>query len=174
MAKRKGIVQIDGIEDAVKMLSHVDKTMRSPQVIVEIQHGADLMAASAQRKARRRTGGLAKGVYTASQVRYNKPVVTRQVGRHTQDIVQKLHSPPVKGQVLIVAGTFYGRWVEKGRKPRGAMLGPGYHEGSRHERRGVGRTPRRPFFKPGIKEAQPMAESFIKRRLERLIQEAAT
>ena len=169
MAKRKGIVHIDGIEDAVKMLSRVDKSLRSPQVIVEIQRGADLMAASAQRKARRRTGGLAKGVYTASQVRYNKPVVTRQVGRHTQDIVQGLHDPPVLGQVLIVAGTFYGRWVEKGRKPRAADK----DSAKAHERRGVGRTPRRPFFKPGIKEAQPSAEAFIKRRLERLIQEAA-
>lgn len=148
-------------------------TLRSPQVTIEMQRGAEIMAESARRRAPvGATGLLRKGVYTASSVRNNYQQLTRRGG---QKVNSPLKFPPRRGQVVIVTSTFYGRWVERGRKRRDAMYGPGF-EGKSHERRAVGLQGRRkrgrPFFRPGIKAAQPTAEAFVVRRLERLITQA--
>lgn len=164
MARNKIKIKIE--DNATKTLEAVRLTLRSPEITQEVQRGAELMAAAARQRAPVRTGALRKGIYTASSLKNNRPSATRQVGSKDQELIPDLKYPPRKGQVLVVSGTFYGRWVEAGHKTRKPAEGT-------TKGRGKGRTRRRPFFKPGIRAARSSAESFIRRRIERLIQERA-
>lgn len=145
-------------------------TFRSPQVTIEMQRGAEIMAVSARRRAPAGpTGLLRKGIYTASSVRNNYQQLTRRGG---QKVSSPLKFPPRRGQVLIVSSTFYGRFVEKGRKPRSREVSSDGTLLRRAVGRQGGRKRGRPFFRPGLKAAQPTAQAFIVRRLERLIAQA--
>ena len=164
-AKKGNLVQVSVHDDVSWRLKAVGLTMRSAQVVSEIQRGAGILVAAVQRRAPKRSGLLRRGVYSASQQRSNFVQLTRG-GRKMNS---PLRRPPARGQVLVVSSVFYQLWVEKGRTPRAADP----TRGNKHERRAVGlqggRKRGRPFFKSAIKDAKPSAEAFIVRRLERLI-----
>jgi hypothetical protein len=159
MASRRNKINIKIEDHATKALQGVALTLRSPQITQEMQRGAEIMAHAVKQRAPVRTGALKGGVYTASSLKDNRPTIMRK----STNVVQGLRYPPRKGQVLVVSGTYYGRWVESGRKKKAGSDGG----------RSVGRMKRRPFFRPGIRAARPSAESYIRRRIERLIQEKA-
>ncbi len=162
-------VSVTGVEATIRQLKTVGLTLRSPEVTREIQRGAEIMAAGVRRRVPvGATGNLRRGVYTASTLRNNFVQLTRPTsGRRVNDPLKFLR----RGTVLVVSSTFYGLWVEKGRKARTADP----TRARKHERRTVGlmsgRKRGRPFFRPGIKETQATAEAFIVRRLDRLIQQ---
>lgn len=169
-AKRSNLIAISLTESVTPCLRAMGLTLKSPEITREVQRGAQMMAAAAQRRVPVvKTGGLKRGIYTVSLLKDNRPVISR---RRTTNIVQELRRPPVRGQVLVVSGTFYGLWVEKGRAARVKDAG----RAKAHERRAVGlqggRKRGRPFFKKAIREARPSAELFVARRIERLLVEA--
>lgn len=168
MAKA-GKIRIKIEDRATKSLEAVRLTLRSPKVTVEVQRGAEIMAHAVRQRAPVRTGALKKGVYTASALKNGKPGITRKHGRSSQVVVPDLRFPPRKGQVLVVSGAFYGRWVEEGRKKRAAVS----EASAKSKRRSSGRVRKRPFFRPGIRASRSSAESYIRRRIERIIQESA-
>ena len=152
MARRNAVrIKIEGIQDVEKRLATVGLTLRSPAVTREIQRGADVMAARARARAPQDTGKLRQGIYTASTERNGFVALTRR----GQRINSPLRYPPRRGQVVVVSSVFYGLWVERGRK----------------RRKGVGRQKAQRFFRVGVKEAQPVASTFILRRLEKLVEE---
>jgi hypothetical protein len=154
-------------ENVTTRLKQVTKGLHSPEVTKEVHHAATIIAAAVRRRARRGdTGTLQAGIYVTSQYRDDRPTIQRR-GRK---VIQGPKYPPAPGQALVVSGAFYSQWVERGRKARGAMHGPGFAEGPRRGRRAVGRQRARPFFNAGVREAKPLAESFLRRRLSRLIE----
>lgn len=170
MARKGGVrrIRVKVEENVTQRLRAVGLGMSSPLLITEMQRGAEIMAASARQRAPMgSTGNLRKGIYTASAQKNNAPALTRPGGGR---IMEPLRFPPTRRQVVIVSGVYYGFWIERGRKARSRDQ----RKASAHERRGVGRTRRRPFFRSGLKAAQPTAQAFIQRRLERLIMQRWT
>lgn len=163
-------VQVDGIQDVMNQLRAVGIAWRSPQVVVELQRGAEILAAGVRQRAPvGATGNLRRGVYTASKQKNNfQQLVRPQSGRRVNEPLKFLNS----GTVLVVSSTYYALWVEKGRKARAADP----TRGRKHERRAVGlmggRKRGRPFFRPGIRANRATAEAFIVRRLNRLVQQS--
>jgi hypothetical protein len=158
MAKRRlGVkVRVQLSEDVTQYLIKTKATLHSPAITLEVHRGAAILAAEVKRRAPRDTGALASGVYVASTVRSDYREVTRQ--RNGQRVSSPLRYPPKAGQVLVAQSVFYTLWVEKGRKAARSA-----------DKRGVGRMKRRPYFRPGIRAATPLAESYIKRRLEAIL-----
>jgi hypothetical protein len=166
MARRRaGKLRVKFDENVTSKLAQVTKGLHGPAVTAEVHHAASFIAASVRRRAPvGETGNLQRGVYVISRSKNEQPSIQRR-GRN---IVQGLRFPPVPGQALVVSGTYYGVWVERGRKVRGSDPS----RGAAHERRAVGRGRRRPFFNAGVREAKPMAESFLRRRISRIIDES--
>lgn len=168
MARTNVFIRADGIPAIVTGLTKVGVTIKSPEVVRIVQAGAEQMAGAAKRLAvRGATGNLQRGIYTASTLKNNYVALTRRNGRRVN---APLRYPARKGQVLVVASTFYGLFVERGRSPRAADSS----RGKPHERRAVGpqfssRKRGRPFFRPGIRQGKPGAERYIATALERLI-----
>lgn len=152
MARRNAVrVKFEGLKEIEQRLTTVGLTLRSPQVVREIQRGAEVMAARARTRAPSDTGKLRRGIYTASTESYR----FSQLSRNGKRINSPLRYPPRPGQVVVVSSVFYGLFVERGRK----------------RRQGVGRQKAQRFFRVSIREAQPTASAFILRRLQRLIEE---
>ena len=164
MARRNAVrIKIDGIQDVQQRLTAVGLTLRSPEVVREIQRGADVMAARAKTRAPSDTGNLRRGIYTASTERNGFVELSRKGKR----INSPLRYPPRRGQVVIVSSVYYGLWVERGRKVR-----PGaFDDKGNRTSRGVGRQRAKRFFRVSIRETQPTAMAFILRRLEKLVEE---
>lgn len=137
-------------------LAKIDLGLKGAAVDRGLLEAADYLAGIARRRAPRRTGTLQAGIYTASSFRDNHPR-RREVGRPKY--------PPKPGQALIVAGTFYQRWVEYGRK---AKQGPA----RKGAQRGVGRMRRRPFFRQAITSGLPAARAIVAKKLQRIIEES--
>jgi hypothetical protein len=166
-AKAGNLVQVSVHDDVSWRLKAVGLTMKSAQVVSEIQRGAGILVAAVQRRAPVRSGLLRRGVYSASQQRNNFVQLTRG-GRRMNSPLKR---PPVRGQVLVVSSVFYQLWVEKGRKAQSHafdVLRPGEKRARSVGLQG-GRKRGRPFFRPAIKDAKPSAEAFIVRRIDRLI-----
>ncbi len=143
-------VKFEGLKEIEQKLTAVGLTVRSPEVVREIQRGTDVMAARAKTRAPSDTGNLRRGIYTASTERNGFVEMSRKGKR----INSPLRYPPRRGQVVIVSSVYYGMWVERGRK----------------RRPGVGRQRAQRFFRVSIRETQPTAMAFVLRRLEKLIE----
>lgn len=166
-----GKIRIKIDDQSTKALEALRLTLRSPELTQEMQRGGEIMALAVRQRAPIRTGTLRKGVYTASSLRNNYVALTRG-GRKVN---APLPRPPSKpGYVLVVSSVYYGMFVEKGRKPRAADP----TRGVKHERRAVGkmagRLRGRQFFRPAIRASRPTAESYIRRRIDRIIAEKAS
>ena len=152
MARRNAVrVKFEGLKEVEQRLTAVGLTLKSPEVVREIQRGAEVMAARARTRAPSDTGKLRWGIYTASTESYR----FSQLSRNGKRINSPLRYPPRRGQVVVVSSVFYGLIVERGRK----------------RRQGVGRQKAQRFFRVSIRETQPTASAFILRRLQRLIEE---
>ncbi len=152
MARRNAVrVKFEGLKEIEQRLTTVGLTLRSPQVVREIQRGAEVMAARARTRAPSDTGNLRRGIYTASTESYR----FSQLSRNGKRINSPLRYPPRPGQVVVVSSVFYGLFVERGRK----------------RRKGVGRQKAQRFFRVSIRDTQPIAMAFVLRRLERLIEQ---
>ncbi|MBK8799605.1 MAG: hypothetical protein IPM07_26350 [Anaerolineales bacterium] len=118
MARRRaGKLRVKFEENVTGKLAAVGKDLHSPAVTKEVHNAANVIAAAVRRRAPvGETGALQRGVYVVSRVRNDQPAIQRR-GRN---IVQGLRYPPVPGQALVVSGTYYGVWVERGpQDPRG-------------------------------------------------------
>lgn len=166
MARRRaGKLRVQFEENVTRKLDQVSKGLHSQAMTTEVHRAAAIIALSVRRRAPvGETGALQRGVYVVSRARNDQPAIQRR-GR---SIVQGLKYPPVPGQALVVSGTYYSQWVERGRKVRGADS----TRGAAHERRAVGKVRKRPFFNAGVREARPTAESFLRRRIARIVEEA--
>ena len=152
MARRNAVrVKFEGLKEIEQRLTAVGLTLRSPEVVREIQRGAEVMAARARTRAPSDTGKLRRGIYTASTESYR----FSQLSRNGKRINSPLRYPPRPGQVVVVSSVFYGLFVERGRK----------------RRKGVGRQKAQRFFRVSIRNTQPIAMAFVLRRLERLIEQ---
>jgi len=165
-----GKIRIKVDDQSTKALQALRLTLRSPELTEEMQRGGEIMAHAVRQRAPIRTGTLRKGVYTASSLRNNFAALSRG-GRKVNSPLPRPPSKP--GYVLVVSSVYYGMFVEKGRKPRAADP----TRAKSHERRAVGkmggRLRGRQFFRPAIRASRPTAESFIRRRIERIIREKA-
>ena len=156
-------VNFEGLKEIEQRLTAVGLTVRSPEVVREIQRGADVMAARAKTRAPIDTGNLRRGIYTASTERNDFVELSRKGKR----INSPLRYPPRRGQVVIVSSVYYGLWVERGRKVR-----PGaFDDKGNRTSRGVGRQRAKRFFRVSIRETQPTAMAFVLRRLEKLVEQ---
>ncbi len=165
MARRRaGKLNVEFTENVTAKLNQVTTGLHGPRITREVHAAAAIIAASVKRRAPvGKTGNLRAGVYVTSKMQDGRPTIQRR-GRN---IVLPLKYPPLPGQALVVSGTYYTQWVEKGRSVRGADK----ERSKRHERRAVGKMRRRPFFNAGVREAKPLAESFLRRRIARIITE---
>lgn len=166
MARRRaGKLRVQFDENVTARLNRVTVGLHGPRITTEVHHAASYIASAVRRRAPvGKTGALQRGVYVVSRIRNEQPSIQRR----GHSIVQGLRYPPVPGQALVVSGTYYSQWVERGRKARVADSS----RGTKHERRAVGRGRRHPFFAAGVREARPTAESFLRRRIARIVQES--
>ena len=162
-------IRIKVDDQASKTLKAMRGAVRSPEIIAEVQRGTEIMALAVRQRAPMQKGLLRKGVYTASAVRNNFSALSRG----GKKMNSALRYPPRKGQVLLVSSVYYGLWIEKGRTPRKADP----TRAAAHERRAVGkmngRKRGRPFFQPAVRSSRATAESYIRRRIDRILQEKA-
>ncbi len=115
MARRNAVrVKFEGLKEVEQRLTAVGLTLKSPEVVREIQRGAEVMAARARTRAPSDTGKLRRGIYTASTESYR----FSQLSRNGKRINSPLRYPPRRGQVVVVSSVFYGLIVERGRKRR--------------------------------------------------------
>lgn len=138
-------------EDVRKELRRIDVSLKGPTMDVGLLEAADYLAAIARARAPRRTGRLASGIYTANAYRNNHP------GGKT---AMRLKRPPKPGTAVVVAGVFYQRFYEYGRKRR---------EGT-PTKRGVPKQRRRPFFRQALQSGLPGAKAILQRRARRIVE----
>lgn len=160
MKVRMGRLAVKMEENVSAKLKAVGMSIHSPEVVTELQRGAEIMAQGARTRAPIQSGLLRRGIYTISLYKLNMPGDKR--------ILMPRYLPRTN-QVLIVSGTFYSNWVEYGRKGR-----KGDHNAAKKKlHRSVGKVKRTPFFRSGITSMRGTAEAFIARRIQRLIEQAA-
>lgn len=147
-------------ENVTQKLKAVGLSLHSPEIVLEMQRGAELMAQGARAKAPYQSGLLRQGIYTMSLYKLNLP---------NNKQIQGPRYLPRPNQVLIVSGTYYGKWVEYGRKGRKRDL----TRARKASRSTVGRVKRHPFFRSGLTPLRPTAEAFIKRRIQTILERAA-
>jgi hypothetical protein len=160
MARRRRVrrLRLSVQQNVTQELRRIDVGLKGPTMDVGLLEAADYMAGIARARAPRRTGTLASGIYTANAYRNNHPG-----GR----AVQRLKRPPKPGTAVVVAGVFYQRFYEYGRKRRRAAQAG---ENGAAGRRGVARQPRRPFFRQALQAGLPGARAIIAKRAKRVIE----
>jgi hypothetical protein len=165
MAKQRNRLVMRVDEDVTIKLRQVSAALRSTEIPKVLYAGAAVMGGPAQMAAPvGATGNLRAGVYVISQYKSTY----RQLSRGGRKLNSPLKSPPKPRQALVVASTFYTRFVEQGRKPRVANA----EASVKRERKGVGKVRKRPFFMRTVKRVRPQAEALVEKRLIRLIEGA--
>lgn len=160
MKAKVGRIAVRVEENVTDKLKAVGMSLHSPEIVLEMQRGAELMAQGARAKAPVQSGLLRQGIYTMSLYKLNLPANKE---------IQGPRYLPRTNQVLIVSGTYYGHWIEYGRKARGRDM----TKARKASRATVGRIKRTPFFRSGISPLRPVAEAFIKRRIQTILERAA-
>ena len=168
MAKRRGQrVRMNIEENVTVKLGQVRTDLQSKLVSQAMHAGAAVMGAPAKAAAPLgSTGMLRAGVYVTSQHRDGFRSLSRP--RNGQSLNSPLRNPARRGQALVVASTFYTRFVEGGRKLRTQDN----TRGRKASRRGMGRIRKRPFFMRTVRRMKPMAMAVVQRQLVRLIEGA--
>lgn len=163
MARSRNRMQLRVDENVTVKLRQVQNGLNGREISRIMYAGAAVMGGPAKAAAPvGATGNLRAGVYVASD--YKNDYV--QLNRGGRRLNSPLKFPPRKRQALAVASTYYTRFVEGGRKPRSADK----DRARAHERRGVGKMRKRPFFMRTVRRWRRNAEAVVERQLVRLIE----
>lgn len=166
MAKRSSNrigIRVD--ENVTAKLKQVSTAIAGPAMSKIMHAGAVVMGAPAQAAAPvGATGALRTGVYVISQ---HKSTYV-QLSRNGRKLNSPLKNPPRARQALVIASTFYTRFVEQGRKARSANP----EASVKRQRSAVGKIRKRPFFMRTVRRMRKTAEAVVERQLVRLIEGA--
>lgn len=166
MAKRNGnrlALRVE--EDVTVKLRQVETALRSAAMPKIMHAGAAVMGGPAQAAAPTgATGNLRAGVYVVSQHKNTY----RQLTRNGKRLNSPLKNAPTKRQALVIASTYYTRFVEQGRKVR-----PADPEANvMRQRSAVGKMRKRPFFMRTVRRMRKTAEAVVQRQIVRLVEGA--
>lgn len=151
-------------ENVSQKLKGLEKSFRGREIAKALTEGAQMIAQEARANAPTDTGQMQRGVYVASIIRNEYRPLVRS--RNGQSLNSPLKDPPRPRQALVVSSVFYTRFVEGGR----AVRAQDATRGVKHERRGVGRMKKRPFFQRAKRKMRKPAQAHVQRRLVQLIE----